>query len=93
MTGKETGKMPGKTGEADDDYHEEPPDWWLGKPHPDEQIISYNLRKEERPGGMKVRYKIRVVSGPRAKEIDARQAKAIMELLEWARQQRTQQGQ
>jgi hypothetical protein len=41
---------------------------------------------------MKVRYKIRVVSGPRAKEIDARQAKAIMELLEWARQHRMQQG-
>jgi hypothetical protein len=41
---------------------------------------------------MKVRYKIRVVSGPRAKEIDARQAKAIMELLEWARQHRTQQA-
>lgn len=84
--------MPGKAEEPDDDYHEEAPGWWLGKPRPDERIISYNLRKEERPGGMKVRYKIGVVSGSRAREIDARQAKAMMELLEWVRQQRTQQG-
>jgi hypothetical protein len=79
--------------QSDDDYHEEAPGWWLGKPRSDERIINYNLRKEERPGGMKVRYKISVVSGPRAKEIDARQAKAIMELLEWVRQQRTQEDQ
>jgi hypothetical protein len=77
----------------DDDYHEEAPDWWMGKPQPDERIISYNLRKDERPGGMKVRYKIRVVSGPRAREIEARQVEAITELLKWARQQRTKQAQ
>ena len=83
--------MPGKAEEPDDDYHEEAPDWWLGKLRSDERVISYNLRKEERPGGMKVRFKIGVVSGARAKEIDARQTKAIMEVLEWVRQQRTQQ--
>jgi hypothetical protein len=84
--------VPGEIEEPDDDYHEEAPGWWLGPQRPDERIISYNLAKEERPGGMKVRYKIKVVSGERAKEIDARQAKAIMEVLEWVRQQRTQQA-
>ena len=50
------------------------------------RVISYNLREEERPAGIKVRFKIRVVTGKRAREIDARQAEAIMEVLRWARQ-------
>jgi hypothetical protein len=54
------------------------------------RVISYNLSEEERPGGMKVRYKIRIVTGPRAKEIDARQAQVIREVLEWSRQHRPQ---
>jgi hypothetical protein len=29
------------------------------------RVISYNLREEERPGGMKVRYKVQIVTGPR----------------------------
>jgi len=33
---------------------------------------------------MKVRYKIQIVSGPRAKAIDARQAQVIREVLEWS---------
>ena len=37
---------------------------------------------------MKVRYKIQIVSGPRAKAIDARQAQVIREVLEWSRQHR-----
>ena len=48
------------------------------------RVISYNLIEGERPGGMKVRYKIQIVSGPRAKEIDARQAQVIREVLEWS---------
>ena len=48
------------------------------------RVISYNLSEGERPGGMKVRYKIQIVSGPRAKEIDARQAQVIREVLEWS---------
>ena len=55
------------------------------------RVISYNLSEGERPGGMKVRYKITIVSGPRAKEIDARQAQVIREVLEWSRQHRQQQ--
>jgi hypothetical protein len=48
------------------------------------RVISYNLSEGERPDGMKVRYKIQIVSGPRAKEIDARQAQVIREVLEWS---------
>jgi hypothetical protein len=78
--------------QPDDDYHEEAPDWWMGRLQPDERIISYNLRKDERPGGMKVRYKIRVVSGPRQGNRRP-PGEAITELLKWVRRQRTQQAQ
>ena len=37
---------------------------------------------------MKVRYKIRIVSGPRAKAVDEAQARVIREVLEWSRQHR-----
>jgi hypothetical protein len=50
------------------------------------RIISYNIPEGERPGGIKVRFKIRVVTGKRAKEIDARQARAILEVLQWQHQ-------
>ena len=52
-------------------------------------IIAYNLRKGERPGGMKVRYKIRIETGRKARELDARQAAVIRELLRWAHQHST----
>ena len=52
-------------------------------------IISYNMSEDERPGGIKVRFKIQVVTGKRAAAIDERQADAIRELLIWTRQQRT----
>jgi len=51
-------------------------------------IISYNLKEDERPGGMKVRFKIRVETGRKAAVLDARQAEAIKELLQWVRQHR-----
>ncbi len=50
------------------------------------RVISYNVLEGERPGGIKVRFKIRIATGKRAQEIDARQAKAIMEVLQWQRQ-------
>ena len=50
------------------------------------RVISYNLSEEERPDGIKVRYKIRIATGKRAKEIDARQAAIIMEVLQWLSQ-------
>jgi hypothetical protein len=46
-------------------------------------VISYNIPEGERPDGIKVRFKIRIATGKRAKEIDARQAEAIMEVLQW----------
>ena len=67
----------------DDDYHED--DDMFGPPGPGERVISYNLPRGKRPGGMKVRYKLKVISGARAKERDARQAEAILEVLRWIR--------
>jgi len=55
-------------------------------PGPD--IIAYNLRKEERSGGMKARYKVKIETGRKARELDERQASVIRELLHWARQHR-----
>jgi hypothetical protein len=50
------------------------------------RIISYNLNEDERPEGMKVRFKIRVETGRKAAALNAQQAQAIKELLQWARQ-------
>ena len=52
------------------------------------RIISCNLNEGERPGGLKVRYKIRVETGRKADALNAQQAAAIKELLLWARQHR-----
>jgi hypothetical protein len=57
------------------------------------RIISYNFNEDERPGGMKVRAKIRIVSGKQADAVLAAQAEAIRELLLWVRQQRRNTGQ
>ena len=53
-----------------------------------EQTISYNISETERPGGLKVRFKITVVTGKKAAALDARQAEAIRRLLEWTLQHR-----
>ncbi len=52
------------------------------------RIISYNLNEDQRPAGMKVRFKVRVETGRKAAVLDARQAEAIKELLKWVRQHR-----
>jgi hypothetical protein len=57
------------------------------------RIISYNFNEGERPGGIKVRAKIRVIGGQAAGTLDAAQAEAIRELLLWSRQQRTRERQ
>jgi hypothetical protein len=46
-------------------------------------IFSYNLDEGKTPGGMKVRWKIRVATGSEAARVDARQAEAIKEALIW----------
>jgi hypothetical protein len=56
---------------------------------PENTIYVYNLDDSKTPGGIKVRWKIRVVDGPAAARYDARQAQAILEALRWtARHQR-----
>ena len=51
---------------------------------PNGTIFSYNLNDRETPGGLKVRWKIRVATGAEGARWDARQAEAIKELLQWA---------
>jgi hypothetical protein len=51
---------------------------------PTDTIYAYNLDETKTPGGLKVRWKVRVITGPAAARWDARQNKAIMELLQWA---------
>ncbi len=41
---------------------------------------------------MKVRYKIKIETGRKARELDERQADVIRELLEWARRHRARHG-
>jgi len=52
-------------------------------------LISYNVNEDERPGGLRIRFKIRVESGKKAAARDALMASAIKELLQWSRQHRT----
>ena len=56
-----------------------------------DRIISYNV-DEGMPGGIKVRYKLRVVTGARARVVEQAQAEVIREVLEWSRQHRQRQG-
>jgi len=51
---------------------------------PSGTVIAYNMDDSKTPGGLKVRWKVRVITGPAAAEWDARQNAAIMELLQWA---------
>ncbi len=54
------------------------------------RIISYNLNEDERPDGLKVRYKVRIETGKKAAALDAAQAQALKELLQWARHYKSQ---
>jgi hypothetical protein len=56
---------------------------------PNGTIFAYNLDERETPGGMKVRWKFRVVTGPEAARVDARQAEAIKEALTWVHRHMT----
>jgi hypothetical protein len=55
---------------------------------PDNTIYTYNMDDSKTPCGLKVRWKVRVITGPAAAAYDARQNAAIRELLQWACQQR-----
>jgi hypothetical protein len=54
---------------------------------PESTIYTYNMDDSKTPGGLKVRWKVRVITGPAAAGYDARQNAAIRELLQWACQQ------
>jgi hypothetical protein len=54
-----------------------------------DRLISYNVNEDERPGGLRIRFKIRVESGKKAAARDALMASAVKELCEWSRQHRT----
>jgi hypothetical protein len=58
---------------------------------PDENVYAYNLDDGTTPGGIKVRFKIRIETGQKARHWDAVQNQAIKELLEWARHRQGQQ--
>jgi len=51
---------------------------------PGSAIYTYNMDDSKTPGGLKVRWKVRVITGPAAAGYDARQNAAIRELLTWA---------
>jgi hypothetical protein len=53
-------------------------------PVPESTIYTYNMDDSKTPGGLKVRWKVRVITGPAAAGYDARQNAAIRELLTWA---------
>lgn len=52
-------------------------------------VISYNVNEDERPDGLRIRWKVRVESGRKAAARDAQLASAVKELLQWSRQYRT----
>jgi len=54
------------------------------------RIISYNFNESERPGGMRIRIKVRVESGKKGRARDARQGEALKEYLTWVVQQEQQ---
>ena len=52
-------------------------------------IYGYYRDGMENAGGLKIKWTVRVVSGPEAAQVDARQAEAIREALEWIRRHPT----
>ena len=49
-----------------------------------DNIYAYNLDRDKTPGGMKVRWKIRIATGAEAERLDIIQQQAIINLLTWA---------
>jgi hypothetical protein len=58
---------------------------------PEENVYAYNLDDSTTPGGIKVRFKIRVETGAKARHWNDRQNAAIKEILQWARNRQDQQ--
>jgi hypothetical protein len=80
--------MPG----TDDDSFREDREYFQAQ-SPGSRFISYTVPASKETEGIAVQYVIKIATGKRAKEIDARQAKVIMEILQWCRQDQEQQEQ
>jgi hypothetical protein len=81
-----SGEMAGENGDNVSGLRKQAKKW---PPYDDgARIISYNVKEEERPFGIKIRFKIRVVSGREAAAVDRQQADAMREYLRWVRQYR-----
>jgi hypothetical protein len=50
---------------------------------PESGTLTYNVREEERPAGIKIRWKWRIETGRKAEALDARQAEVIRRILQW----------
>lgn len=72
---------PGKPQKPEKEHADNSPD-----AIPNGTIYSYNLDSTQTPGGLKVRFKVRVVTGPDADRYEARLNNAIREALLWTRQ-------
>jgi hypothetical protein len=79
--------MNGKDSQGPPSGQQKQPNKW---PPYDEgaRIISYNVNEDGRPFGVKIRFKIRIVTGKEAAAVDRLQADAIREYLRWVRQYR-----
>ena len=47
-------------------------------------VYSYNLDPATTPGGLKVRWRVRIATGAEAERLDIIQQEAILKLLAWA---------
>jgi hypothetical protein len=73
--GREAARLPG---EQEEHVSNSPADIQRGA------IYSYYRDGTGNAGGLKVKWTVRVVTGPDAEAIDARQAEVIREILQWA---------
>jgi hypothetical protein len=71
-------------------YSEEDLVKWL-ESIPNGTIYAYNLDHKKTPGGLKVRWKIRIATGTEATRWEQKQAEAIKEILAWLTRHPSQQ--
>jgi hypothetical protein len=73
------------------DLREQPEEHDGNSPIPlnETSIFSYYRDEVKEAGGLEVKWTVRVADGAEAARLDARQAKAIRELLRWAHRQRS----
>src|SRR6185437_10232109 len=51
-----------------------------------DEVEVYNLDPARTPGGMKVRWRVRIIAGKEAERLEKQQNQAILRLLAWADQ-------